>query len=386
MPKQVATPQRTSTPPASALSAERRPGGAGNAARQDALSRARAGVGAAAGVARTLAPRLAGRGKGDIQREGTLTDPRSRGAVPLDKAFAEARVQGQDFGAWLMERYAFKPSTPTTPAGDDTLRIFSPGLNTPEPEASRRTAAYAEQLGQPMLHLHNGTNVDAGVPHADMLDFAAAARTRAGIGSTPLIGSLVTLLKASLTGADPQDVHAILYSDSTIAGSRAIAEVRRQMIETRTHAGKDAKAATAEVDAILERHLFVEMHGNVVQDLPKGPRYVLWADVKDGITHGKMPLTGQEQGLSGVGRRDPDARALHVDYDGPFGGADAHNLEAVGVHAVRQTWAANGVRSSQELLEHHRRGGDVRVPETIRGDASRLWNPRNDPNWGKKRP
>jgi hypothetical protein len=387
MPKQQVKGSRTTTTPDKTGSTPRTAtaGDPGNAARQDALDRAKAAIGGALSTAATLAPRLAGRGRGDIEREGTLTDPRSRKPVPLDRAFAEARAQRQEFGEWLMERYAFKPSTPTVAPNDNTLRIFSPGLNTPEPEASRRTAYYAEQIGQPMVHLHNGTNADAGIANAEMLDFAAAARTRAGIGSTPLLNSLVTILKTALSGADPQDVHAILYSDSTIAGSRAIGVVRRQLIETRVKGGKDTKAATAEVDALLERHLFVEMHGNVVEDLPRGPRYVLWSDVKDNITHGKMPVTGKDQGLSGVpgGRKDADARALHVDYDGPFGGADAHNLGAVGVHAVRQTWAANGVNSSQALYERNRGGAEVNVPSTVRGDASRLWNPRNDPSWGK---
>lgn len=329
--------------------------------------------------------RVVGQGRGDIEREGTFTDPQSRGAVPVDKAFAEAKAQGKSFGAWLMERYAFQPKgEKTTPAGDATLRIFSPGLNTPEPKATPRTAYYADKLGQPMVHLHNGSNDDAGFANADKIDYATALAVRSGLKSTPLLGSLVTLLKAALSGAEPQDVHAILYSDSTIAGSRAIAIVRKQMIESRQRKGMPADKAEAEVNRLLEKHLFVEMHGNVAADLPQGPRYVLWTDQSDTITHNRPHPRLPEMGFSGS-HRDRDANALYIDYDGPFGGADAHNLESNGVHAVRQTWAANGVSSSQALFDKHSRGEGITVPSKITGDASRLWNPRNDPNWGKKK-
>lgn len=354
--------------------------GAGNAALQERLAASHGAASGALSSAGDLTRRLMRRGDGDIRREGTLTDPSSRKPVPMDRALAEAKASKEPLGAWLMERYAFQPKGErTTPANDATLRFFSPGLNTPEPEASRRTAHYADALGQPMLHLHNGTNADANVPMASQLDYLTAGATRAGIGTTPLLDSMVKLLQAALTGAKPQDVHAILYSDSTIAGSRAIATVRAQMIAQRVRGGASQKAAAAETDALLEKHLFVEMHGNVTPDLPTGPRYVLWADEKDGLTHGT--LGGHEMGLSGR-QKDGDANALYVDYDGPFGGADAHNLGAVGVRAVRETWAANGVTSSQGLFEKHEAGG-VRVPERTGGDASKLWNPRNDPSWGK---
>jgi hypothetical protein len=364
-------------------STARKPAGAGNAARSDLLTDAGRVLSGAAASAGDLAQRLTRQGKGDIRREGTLTDPSSRKPVPMDTALADARGSQQPLGAWLMERYAFQPKGEhTTAADDETLRFFSPGLNTPEPEASRRTAYYADALGQPMLHLHNGTNADAKVPGATQLDYVTAGATRAGIGKTPLMDSMVKLLQAALTGARPQDVHAILYSDSTIAGSRAIATVRQQMIDQRVRNGASRKAAMTETDALLEKHLFVEMHGNVVADLPRGPRYVLWADEKDSLTHGDM--AGRQTGLSGR-QRDDDAKVLYVDYDGPYGGADAHNLGAVGVHAVRDTWNANGVSSSQELFERQAGGKGVKVPERTGGDASRLWNPRNDPKWGKKK-
>lgn len=387
--KSTQPPAKSSQPAALVGSPAPAAKGAGNAARIEQVSSKQKASGSQdrrGGMLDTgakLLQRMTGHGKGDITREGTITDPGSRGMVPLDRAFAEAKAENQTFGDWLMARYAFKPGGQEKGASDGPLRIFAPGLNTPEPEASRRTAYYAEQLGQPMVHLHNGSNADAGFQGADGLDYATALAVRGGFKSTALLQSLVTLLNAALTGSEPQDVHAILYSDSTIAGSRAIGIVRQQMISTRVKAGKSKKDAEKEVDALLEKHLFVEMHGNVAADLPQGPRYVLWADEKDGITHNRPHSSLPEMGFSGK-HRDSNANALYIDYNGPFGGADAHNLEASGVHAVRQTWAANGVGSSQELFDKHARGGKIAVPEHTGGDASRLWNPRNDPNFGKK--
>jgi hypothetical protein len=345
------------------------------------------GVGTAASVGTQLLERATGQGKGDVQRDGTLTDPKGRGAVPLERAFAEAKAQHKTFGEWLMQRYAFQPGAghQTTPSNDHTLRFFSPGLNTPEPEASRRTAYYADQLGQPMLHLHNGSNADAKMGHSDLLDYGSALTVRSGMRSTALISNMVTLLKSSLAGADPQDVHAILYSDSTIAGSRAIATVRTQLIAARRRQGKDERTAISETEALLKKHLFVEMHGNVAADLPSGPRYVLWTDRKDGINHQRPFGNMEEMGFNGS-HPDTNAQALYVDYDGPYGGADAHNLAANGVHAVKATWAANGVSSSQDLYDRQAQGHQTKVPSQFKGDAKELWNPHNDPEFGKKHP
>ncbi len=382
MPAQTRSPApQTPAPQAAApQAAARAPAGASNASLQDRLKGAQTAIGdAAQGAARLgghVVHSVQGRGSPDMRREGTLTDPKGGGAVPLDRAMAEAKAQGQTFGEWLMGRYAFQPSQPAAP--DGTLRFFSPGLNTPEPEASKRTAYYADKLNQPMVHLHNGTNTDKSVPGSENLDYAMAMATRNTGRTTPLIDAMVRLLKGALTGAEPQDVHAILYSDSTIAGSKAIAIVRQQMIAARM--GKGKAAAEAEVDALLRKHLFVELHGNVAADLPKGPRYVAWADQKDDLTHKKLP-GGGELGLSGR-HRDKDADVLYMDYAGPYGGADAHNLQAVGVHAVRQTWWANGVRDSEGLFEKAKGGASVKPAANITGDPGKLWNPRdNDPNW-----
>lgn len=347
---------------------------------KDAIGGALEGLGGALGTAaRTgghFGSALLGMGGGDVTRDGTLTDPKSGGPVTIDQAMAEARASGQEFGDWLMQRYALQPSTPVPE--DDTLRIFSPGLNTPEPEASKRTAYYAEQLGQPMVHLHNGTNLDPTVAGSDAIDMITAAATRFTPRRTELLNSLVKILQSALTGANPRDIHAIFYSDSTIAGTRAIGIVREEMIRARGQMGREA--AVKEVDALLREHLFVELHGNVSKDIVPGPRYIAWTDEKDDMTHKDMP-GGGELGFSGV-QKDSDADVLYVDYDGPFGGADAHNLEAVGVHAVHAVLELNGVKDQQALFDLSKKQ-PIKVPKTFNGDVTRLWNPRNDPKWGR---
>lgn len=319
-----------------------------------------------------LLQRVLGRGTGDIAREGTLSHPTTGDAIDVTTALGEAEAAGARPGEWLMDRYAFQPSGERTVDEEDrTLRILVPGLNTPEPEASRRTQLYADKLGQPMVHLHNGTNLDATIPGADKLDYAAALATRTGLKDTPLMESLVEVMGAALGQAEPENVHAILYSDATIGGTRAIAQVRENLIRARKAAGSSDPAG--EVDALLDEHLFVELHGNATNDLPVGPRYAAWTDREDGFTHARPLPFLPEVGVSGA-QPDADANALYLDYDGPFGGVDAHNLAAGGVSAVRETWAANDVESTQELFELFRAGQDIQIPEQVPGDASELWD------------
>ena len=124
--------------------------------------------------------RVLGRGTGDIAREGTLSHPTTGDAIDVTTALGEAEAAGARPGEWLMDRYAFQPSGERTVDEEDrTLRILVPGLNTPEPEASRRTQLYADKLGQPMVHLHNGTNLDATIPGADKLDSVSYTHLRA---------------------------------------------------------------------------------------------------------------------------------------------------------------------------------------------------------------
>ncbi|HCH62819.1 MAG TPA: hypothetical protein DFR83_08445, partial [Deltaproteobacteria bacterium] len=321
--------------------------GPGNAAAQDALqgqaaeaTEANTGWFGAMGSTLSELFHLMGGGEGrDLSREGTITDPRGKGAVTVASAIEEARAADGSFAAFLMQRYGFQPRIDEHRAPDtDTLRVMVPGLNTPEPEASRRTALYADVQGQPMMHLHNGTYLDTQLPAPDQLDYASAALTRIGVQETELMRQLEALLSGALSGAEPSDVHAILYSDSTIGGTRAIAnfranEIRRRIAALPPSRRRSAREdVTAEVDALLREHLFVELHGNATGDLPAGPRYMVWTDTEDQMTHTELPWGGQ-LGRDGQ-NRDSDADAVYVDYDGPFSGGDAHNLAAGGIHVV----------------------------------------------------
>ena len=74
--------------------------------------------------------------------------------------------------------------------------------------------------------------------------------------------------------------------------------------------------------------------------------------------------------------RDSDADAVYIDCDGPCRGGDAHNLAAGGIHVVRVTLGANGVRTTEELWERVRRGEEIVIPEGVQGDARELWDPK----------
>ena len=137
------------------------------------------------------------------------------------------------------------------------------------------------------------------------------------------------------------------------------------------------EAAEKEVDALLREHLFVELHGNVSGDLVPGPRYIAWTDEKDNMTHTGLP-GGGELGFSGI-QKDADAEVLYVDYNGPIGGGDAHNLAAVGVHAVNAVLELNGVKDQEALFELSRTQ-PIKVPKDIKADLSELWDPANKPN------
>jgi hypothetical protein len=315
----------------------------------------------------------------DIAREGTLTDPRNRNrAVPMSEALAGGSRGEGGLAAHLMERYAFHPQSgaQVTP---DQIRVFSPGLNTAEPEASKRTQYYSSALHQSMLHLHNGSLSDTQLPWAGNFDYAPALLARTGLKQTPLMKSMEQLLQANFSQAEPQDIHAILYSDSTIGGTKAIARFREAEVQRRLEksGGKRSREQVqAEVDALLKKHLFVELHGNAVDDLPEGPRYLVWTDIKDEfISRAQVPVMGQV-GLDGRNRdQDNLDDAVYVDYNGPYKKADAHNLAANGVHVVNATLRMNGVQTPQELWEKAKREGRVAVPEGVKGDPTQLWNP-----------
>ena len=315
----------------------------------------------------------------DIQREGSLTNPQdSTQYTTVDQ------ILQQHSGSGLSEavmQHAFQPKGGAAES-DSGMRIFVPGLNTPEPEASRRTQVYADALQESMVHMHNGTHLESEVPYADQIDYAVALMTRMGVKSSPLIDELTKLLSANFQQEVPEDVHLLLYSDSTIAGTQAISKLRKGEIARRMAALAPSKRRssrqqiTEQVDALLRKHLFVELHGNAVADLPVGPQYLLWTDTEDPLSHKELPWSENTLGLH-ANNKDDNPDAVYVDYDGPYKAYDAHNLAAGGVHVVKETLRLNGVDSSQELYEKARRGEKILVPRSVQGNPRELWNPNN---------
>ena len=315
----------------------------------------------------------------DIQREGSLTNPQdSTQSTTIDQVLQQRSSSG--LSAAVMQ-HAFHPKGGAA-ASDDSMRLFVPGLNTPEPEASRRTQIYADVLQESMVHMHNGTHLEAELPYADQIDYAVALMTRMGVKSSPLIDELTKLLSANFQQEVPEDVHLLLYSDSTIAGTQAISKLRKGEIARRMAALAPAKRRssrqqiTEQVDELMRKHLFVELHGNAVSDLPMGPRYLLWTDTEDPLSHKALPWSDQTLGLH-ANNRDDNPDAVYVDYDGPYKNYDAHNLAAGGVHVVKETLRLNGVTSSQELHEKASRGEKILVPRSVQGNPRELWNPHN---------
>jgi len=219
--------------------------------------------------------------------------------------------------------------------------------------------------------------------HADSID---ALAVRAGLRSTEYMQQLQTLLQATLTGAEPQDVHAILHSDATIEGMRVVAEFKQKLIAQRLaklprSRRRAARAGiTREVEQLLKKHLFIELHGNATPKLPTGPRYLVWTDEEDPVTHQELPQPQQSipgigphlpqhslgpVGVSGKNRAAPDPNVVYVDYDGPFPNWDSHNLTAGGIHVVKATLELNGVRTTEALHAKAMRGETIKVPKGV---------------------
>ncbi|MAA80571.1 MAG: hypothetical protein CL916_15050 [Deltaproteobacteria bacterium] len=320
---------------------------------------------------------LTNRADWDIQKEGTFSDPKNADlSHTLDDISKEAEKAGMDLGSYIMEELAFKPSSPKE--ADDIVRVFIPGLNTPENESARRTQYYADQYGQPMAHIHNGTNLDSGLPMSDQIDYVAAMMVRQKLKDTELMKTWEKILQSNFSQAQPKEIHALLYSDGSIGGIRGIENFRRNEIERRlaklprSQRHTKREAVTKEVEYLLKKYLFVELHGNASPNLPVGPQYLIWTDTEDQMTHNKLPFGLGDMGLHG-GNKSDTPNASYVDYDGPFSGVNAHNLAAGGVHAVTETLKINNVQTTKELYQKTQNGEPIIMPKNIQGDEKELW-------------
>ena len=315
----------------------------------------------------------------DIQREGTITHPLTREPINLENQLQKGRSNPNGLAGQLMGDLAFHP-TQGPQVDPNLIRFFVPGLNTQEPEASDRTQYYAEALKQSMLHIHNGSHETAqlGDFNSQNLDYIVSGLGRLGLRNPPLLHKIETLLEANFSQAEPQDIHAILYSDSTIHGLNAIKSFREKEIKRRVnrypfHMQMFMVSKVAqEVDDLLHKHVFVELHGNAVSELPQGPKYLVWTDKRDPLNHKNVPVLGSI-GLNADNKaKNPDA--AYIDYSGPYAGFDAHNIQAYGVHFVKATLDANGVSSPQELYDLIKAGTPIVIPTDVQGDESKLWN------------
>ena len=125
----------------------------------------------------------------DIQREGTFSHPTDRSqGTSVDQVLEQQQANGTSLGSAVMQQ-AFHPKSGEN-SPENGMRLFVPGLNTPEAEAARRTQVYADVLGESMAHIHNGTHLEADLPYADQIDYVVALTTRMGIKSSPLIDEL----------------------------------------------------------------------------------------------------------------------------------------------------------------------------------------------------
>lgn len=306
----------------------------------------------------------------DRLREGTFTIPGNPSfSVTVKDVANQVKALG-GLNAALMGDVAFHPRSGNG-VQPGVTRVFIPGLNTPEPEASRRTQYYVDRLGLSMAHLHNGTSLteevlrpsrgflDAWVP-ANKRDWLDAMMIRRGKRDSPLGNKVADLLEAAY--ADPKAglLDMAWYSDATIAGQRGMETFKQRMVAK----GKSLE----EVEKWLKAHVLVELHGNACTHLPVGPRYLVWTDRND-------PLTTKPEGNhhTGVDGRCPDKHnrdAVYVDYEGPLskaGDFESHNLAAGGIHVVAEILKRNGVTTPEQLWEKAQQG-PLKIP--AKGDVA----------------
>ena len=314
----------------------------------------------------------------DIQREGRFTDPQDQStSFDIEGIAQTARENDVDVGTYIMEQLAFQPSSPINKE-DDTLRFFVPGLNTPEPESSRRTQYYAENYGQPMAHLHNGTNLDSGLPMSDQIDYIAAMSVRQGLKGTKLMDSMEQVLEANSLRRNQKKSMLCSIPMERLVVFEPLRIFRRN--ENSTTSSKmpfhqrisKVHEVTKEVEALLQKYVFVELHGNAAPDLPIGPEYLIWTDKEDQMTHNELPFGLGDMGMHGANRSDTP-NASYIDYDGPFSGGNSHNLAAGGVHVVKETLQLNGVTTTRELHDLIQSGEPIVLPKNVKGDEKELW-------------
>lgn len=327
----------------------------------------------------------------DYEREGRLSVPgAAEWSVRVDGLSAMARDRDL---ASLMAPLTLTPKLGGAPE-PGVISVFVPGLNTPEPESSRRTQLYVDALGTPMANLANGTRASLGdwdpvrwLPFkikAGRRDWMSAGLSYLGLRRPPLSQRVADLLAVNFAQPQPQKMRLAFYSDATISLVQGMELFIEQEVERRMARAIDVKESPglesirAQVQSDLRKHVFVELHGNACFRLPKGPRYLVWTDVNDPLTNRDNPFA--PQGKVGVSSAHPDPAqkdAVYIDYEGLYStrGFDAHNLAANGIHAIAQTLRRNGVSHGEALYEKAVRGEMIKIPGAyeLGGTEEELW-------------
>lgn len=327
----------------------------------------------------------------DYDREGRISVPgAAEWSVGIEGMKAKA---GEDLAA------AFAPLTLRPKSGKEpepgVITVFVPGLNTPEPEASRRTQIYVDNLDTPMANMANGSRESLGtfdpvgaLPFkidAGRRDWVSAGLAYLSLRQPPLSQRVADLLAANFAQASPQKMRLTFYSDSTISTVQGLKLFKEQEVERRMdklmadgHRPRK-KDVLASVEADLKRLVFIELHGNACYSLPEGPRYLVWTDKNDSLTFGKNPFS--PHGKTGVSGQHPDPDyhdVVYIDYEGPYSdqGFNAHNLAANGIYTVAETLRRNGVTNGEELYELAKGGHILDVPakDEVQGAPSELWS------------
>ncbi len=316
----------------------------------------------------------------DKEREGAFSVPEE--PLPSEPASVNLVELGKhsqgDLAGFTMSHLAFHPSPETQPEAG-ILQLFCPGLNTAEPEASRRTGYLAGQLKTPLAHFHNGSLRSHGINGfrgklKAQRDWLHGFLVYRNLVNSLLGDRIEQLLLLNLSQPNPQRIRAAFYSDSTLAYVQAMVQLRKSLAKGKI----GARLKPEEIDKLLADTLFVELHGNGCFFLPKGPRYVVWTDINDAVTFRRDFWRRQRWGRSAKFPDPNNSDVVYIDYEGPYTeeGFNAHNLPANGVHVMREVFQRNNLKDSEALYALAKSGQEIQIPKRheVQGDPNELWN------------
>lgn len=318
----------------------------------------------------------------DYHREGRLTVP---GAPTYSLSLAEAAKAGLSLTK-AMDLLATRPASGKAPT-PGLVHVFIPGLNSEAPEAADRLQNYVNLMDEPMLHMANGTGMslgNKGILPASARDWVSALRTFLGVEKPRLANSVNELLTAAWQEQPRPKVRLTAYSDGTIGVGQGIeafvkGEVGRQAEALRAQ-GKpvNTKQLDAEVRAQLKESVFVELYGNALNALPKGPKYMVFSDFHDPVTFMLDP--GSNTGRVGCSEHYPDPKnpdAAYVDFLGPFSDlkSNAHNMAGNTSPMVKEILQRAGAKDTEELYEMLKAGKQVSIPspDEVKGNRQYKW-------------